>query len=132
MIWSKYILSFIFHIMKKILLLIALFFSFHASLYAGDAGVLEGLWEGAVEKIRNWDIHSEDIPQILKWATDYLMGFAATIAIIFIIIWAYKIAFGPLLWNTSEGKKTILLAVWWLILASVSWLILKLIIDNFA
>lgn len=115
--------------MKKISAIIPLLFSFHSHLYASDAWVLKGT---TTEKIRTGDIHSEDIPQILKWATDYLMGFAATIAIIFIIIWAYKIALWSLSWDKSDGKKTIFLALWWLVLASVSWLILKLVIDNFS
>ncbi len=118
--------------MKKIkYILFAFFLSFHANLYAWDPGVLRWLGDDT-SKIRTWDIHSEDIPKIIQWATDYLMGFAATIAIIFIIIWAYKIAFWSLSWDKSDGKKTIFLALGGFALASVSWLILKLIIDNFS
>lgn len=116
--------------MRKIyFLLLWLFLSSHASVYAGDSGVLGGT---TVEKIRTWDIHSEDIPKILQWSIDYLMGFAATIAIIFIIVWGYKIALWSLEWEKSEWKKTIFLALGGFVLASVSWLILKLIIDNFS
>ncbi len=119
--------------MKKINYIIPLIFYWHANIYAsGDPWVLGGIWESAVEKIRTWDIHSEDIPKILQWATDYLMWFAATIAIIFIIIWAYKVAIWSLSGDKSEWKKTIFLALWGFVLASVSWLILKLIIDNFS
>lgn len=110
-------------------ILLWFFLSFHASVYAWDPWVLRGT---TVEKIRTGDIHSEDIPKILQWSIDYLMGFAATIAIIFIIVWAYKIALWSLEWEKSEWKKTIFLALGGFVLASVSWLILKLIIDNFS
>ncbi|MGE4443661.1 MAG: hypothetical protein AB7E37_01545 [Candidatus Altimarinota bacterium] len=117
--------------MKKIKYIIfGILLSFHANLYAGDTGVLEGV--GSVEKIRRGEISSQDIPKILQGATDYLMGFAATIAIIFIIIGAYKVALGSLSGDKSDGKKTIFLALGGFVLASVSWLILKLVIDNFS
>lgn len=117
--------------MKKIKYIIFwILLSCHANLYAWDTGVLDGV--GSVEKIRRGEITSDDIPKILQWATDYLMWFAATIAIIFIIIWSYKIALWSLSWDKSDGKKTIFLALGWFVLASVSWLILKLVIDNFS
>lgn len=93
-----------------------------------DAWILS--WT-TVEKLRNWDITIDDIPKILSYATDYLMSFAWTIAIIFIIIWAYKLALWSLEWDKSKWRETILLAIWGFILAALSWVILKIIIDNF-
>lgn len=110
--------------------LLGFLLSLHADIYAqGDPGILQ--WT-TVKNIRTWNIHSDDIPKILKEATDYLMGFAATISIIFIIIGAYKIMLWRLEWDVSDGRKTIFLALAWFVLASISWLILKLVIDNFS
>ncbi|MBW7954738.1 hypothetical protein H3C61_02910 [Candidatus Gracilibacteria bacterium] len=101
----------------------------HAKIFAGDAGILGGVDQ---EKIRKGNIHTDDIPKIISYAIDYLLGFAATISIVFIIIGAYKIAIGSIDGDKSEGKKTIMLAIGGFVLASLSWLILKLVIDNFS
>lgn len=90
------------------------------------------LWWTTVEKLKTWNIHTDDIPWIVSYAIDFFMGIAWTIAVIFIIIWAYNIAFWSLSWDKSKWKETIFLALAWFVLASLSWVILKLIIDNFA
>lgn len=104
-------------------------FSLHAQMYATDAWVLGGVTQ---EKLRNGDIHTDDIPNIISYAIDYLMGIAATIAIIFVIVWAYKIALGTLEWDKSKGKQTIYYALAGFVLASLSWIIMKFVIDNFS
>lgn len=80
--------------------------------------------------IRNWDIHLEDIPVMIRWAIDFLMTVAWTIAIIFIIVWAYKILFGSLEQDKTKWKDTIIMALLWFALASSAWFIVKLILDN--
>lgn len=111
-------------------LILVLLFSLHSQIYATDTWILWWIW--SVEKIRKWEIHANDIPGIISFAIDYLMWFAATISIIFIIIWAFKIALWSIEWEKSNGKKTIVYALAWFVLASLSWLIMKLIIDNFS
>lgn len=115
--------------MKKILFtLVWIFFSL-PSTFAGDAGILQGT---TAEKLKNGNLHTDDIPAIILGATDFLMGIAGTVAIIFIIIWAYQMAIGSATENSTSGwKKTILLALWGFILASISWILFKIIIDNF-
>jgi len=114
-------------------LILPIFFSYQSKIYATDAWILLWLqWTWVTKKIREWDIHADDIPKILSSAVDYLMSFAATISIIFIIIWAYKLALWSLENDKSKWKETILLALGWFILASLSWVILKLVIDNFS
>jgi hypothetical protein len=54
-----------------------------------------------VEKIKNGDIHTDDIPVVILGATDFLMGIAGTIAIIFIIIGAYQMAIGSATENST-------------------------------
>lgn len=83
--------------------------------------------------LRLWDIHTDDVPNILRWAIDFMMTIAWTVAIIFIIIWAYKILFGSLEGNGStEWKNTIIMAIGWFAIASLAWFIIKFIIDNFS
>ena len=82
--------------------------------------------------IRTWDIHIEDITNILKGAINFFMEIAGTIAIIFIIIWAYKILFGSLEQDKTKWKDTIIMALSWFAIASLAWFIIKLIIDNFS
>lgn len=116
--------------MRKIKLFILCFlFTIHSQIYATDAGIL---WWVEVENIKEWKIHADDIPKIISFAIDYLMWFSATIAIIFIIIWAYQLLFWSLEWWQSKWKETIMLALWGFALASLSWIILKVIIDNFS
>ena len=115
--------------MKKIFYITLWFFIYNYSVYAGDAGILKGT---TVEKLRTWDIHTDDIPAMMMWAINFLMWIAGTVSIIFIIIWAYKLALWSLDNDTWKWKETITLALWWLILSALSWLILKLIIDNFS
>jgi len=116
--------------MKKITYILwFLFLSIHSQIYATDAGILGGVTQ---DKLRNGDIHTDDIPKIISYAIDYLMGIAATIAIIFVILGAYKIALGTIEWDKSKGKETIIYALAGFILASLSWIIMKFIIDNFA
>lgn len=80
--------------------------------------------------IRNWDIHLDDIPNMMRNAIDFFISIAWTVAIIFIIIWAYKILFGSLEQDRTKWKDTILMALGWFAIASLAWFIIKLIIDN--
>ena len=84
----------------------------------------------AQERIRTWDIHVDDLPSIIITATDYLFWFAWTISVLFIIIWAYQIAIGSITSNTSSWRETIIYALWWFALASLSWIIIRFIIAN--
>ena len=80
--------------------------------------------------LRTWDIHIDDIPVMIQWAINFFMGIAWTVAIIFIIIWAYKILFGSLEQDKTKWKDTIIMAIGWFALASLAWFIIKMIIDN--
>ena len=128
--------------MKRInLLLLTLYItiSIKSVSAANDAGILwwVGIWwsgESCVTwlDLRTWDVHLDDIPCMLKWMIDIFMGFAATIAVIFIIIWAYQILFGSIEWNKTKGKETIMMALGGFALAAFSWVIVKFILNNFS
>lgn len=98
-----------------------------------DWGILWNFkWDAAStdKALRSWDIHTDDIPNIIKWAIDFMIQIAGTIAIIFIIIWAYQILFWSLEWDKSKWKNTIIMAITWFAIASLAWFIIKFIIDN--
>lgn len=80
--------------------------------------------------LRNWDVHMADIPKILQWSINFFMWLAWTVAIIFIIIWAYQILFGSLEQDKTKWKNTIIMALGWFIIASLAWLIIKFLINN--
>lgn len=103
-----------------------------------DAGIL---WWGGIagdaeacitaEDLKNWDMHLDDFPCIVNGMINIFMGFAATLAVIFIIVGAYQILFGSLEWNKTKGKETITMALGGFALAAFSWLIIKFILNNF-
>ena len=86
--------------------------------------------EATEKALKNWDIHLEDIPVMMRWAIDLLINIAWTVAIIFVIIWAYKILFGSLEQDKTKWKDTIIMALGWFAIASLAWFIIKIIIDN--
>lgn len=95
--------------------------------FAVDWGIL---WNWS--DLRNWEISFWDIPDIITNAISFLMLFAATISVIFIIIWAYKILFGSISQDKTKWRDTILMAIWGFIIASLAWFIIKLVLDNFS
>jgi len=84
------------------------------------------------DKIRNWDIHMEDISTIIRELIDYFIAIAWTISVIFIIIWAYQMLFGSVdsSWSDSKWKETVTAAIIWFAISALSWFIVKLIFDN--
>jgi len=112
--------------MKKTL--IAIFANLVAlqSTLAADQNVL---WLSN-DKIRNGDIHIDDIPEVIRSMINFFMGIAWTIAVIFVIIGAYKILFWSLQQDKTKWRDTIIAALGWFALASLSWLIIRFIIDN--
>lgn len=95
-----------------------------------DAGIFE--WSDIdADKLRNWDVHLSDIPSMIVAATNYLMGLAGTIAVVFVIIWAYQLLFWSLQQDKTKWRNTILMALTGFAIAALAWFIVKLIIDNF-
>lgn len=94
-------------------------------VFGDDSGVTQ-------EDFRKWDIHIEDIPVLIKWATDVLLWLAGTVALIFIIIGAYQILFGSLTQQKTQWRDTIILALSGFAIASLSWFIIKVVLDNFS
>ena len=95
-----------------------------------DAWIFEWSWVDA-KRLREWDVSLSDIPNMIVAATNFLMWIAGTIAVIFVIIWAYQLLFGSLQQDKTKWRNTILMALGGFAIASLAWFIVKLIIDNF-
>ena len=80
--------------------------------------------------LRRWNVSLDDIPRAIKSMIDFFLGIAATISVIFIVVWAYKILFGSLQQDKTKWRDTIIAALWGLAIALLAWLIIRLIIDN--
>ena len=89
-------------------------------------------WEEMWTKLKTWDIHLVDIPNMITNAIDFFMWFAWLIAVLFVIIWAYKILFGSLQQDKTKWRDTVIMALGWFAIAILAWFIVKLIIDNFS
>lgn len=90
------------------------------------------LWDWDTwSKLRKWDVHLNDIPNMVNYAINAFMWLAWIIAVLFIIIWAYKILFGSLQEDKTKWRDTIIMALTWFALAALSYFIVRLILDNF-
>lgn len=95
------------------------------------------VWDGwflwvSETKIKNWDFTLSDIPNIISNATWFFMWLAWTVAVLVIIVWAYKYLFWSLQGKPDIWRETIAAAVFGFILAASAYIIIKFIIDNFS
>lgn len=88
-------------------------------------------WIDDTERIRDWDIHVDDIPNIIKYLIDSFLWIAWTIAVIFVIIWAYKLLFGSLKGDHTKWRETIIMAISGFAVSALAWFIVKFIFNNF-
>lgn len=80
--------------------------------------------------LRTGDIHTEDIPNMIRGAIDFFLGIAWTISIIFIIIWAYQLLMWSMESDSKTWKKTIAMAIGWFAIAALAWVMIWFVIDN--
>lgn len=118
------------HIFTYIFLALIAKVSLVQSFAADDAWIFQ--WSGvSADDLRNGNVSLDTIPAMIVAATNFLMGIAGTVAVIFVIIWAYQLLFGSLQQDKTKWRNTILMALGWFAIASLAWFIVKLIIDNF-
>lgn len=115
------------------IILYSFFLSIITPLFVfADGGIFWSFsWSYTEKALKTWDIHIDDIPLIITGAINFFMWIAGTIAVIFIIIGAYQILLGSLEQDKTKGKTTVVLALTWFAIASLSWFIVKFILDNF-
>jgi len=83
-------------------------------------------------KLRKWEVGLDQIPVAIKSAIDFFLSIAGTIAVIFVIIWAYKILFWSLQQDKTKWRDTIIMALWGFALAALAWVIIQTIVANLA
>ncbi len=81
------------------------------------------------KKLREGDVGLDDIWTLLSTLIKIWIYIAWSIAIIWIIFWAYKVLFGSLQ-GKNEWKDAIFKSILWLIITFCAWLIVKIIFDN--
>jgi len=116
--------------MKKINIYFWLILLFITKIsFAADWGIF---WKKMWNKLKNWNwITLGDIPQMIKNIIEFFISIAWTIAVIFVIIWAYKILFGSLQQDKTKWKDTIIMALGGFMIATLAWFIVQFIFDNF-
>ena len=116
------------HTLKYIYTALLVYHAIGQSFAADDTWIF---WNSvSADDLRNGNVSLETIPGMIVAATNFLIGIAGTIAVIFVIIWAYQLLFGSLQQDKTKWRNTILMALWGFAIASLAWFIVKLIIDN--
>ena len=102
--------------------------------FAADGWVFwKEYWDKLKWKKWKWEewLSLTDIPNMIKNMIEFFIWIAWTIAVIFVIVWAYKILFGSLQQDKTKWKDTIIMALWGFVIASLAWFIVQFIFDNF-
>lgn len=82
--------------------------------------------------LRTGNVDINDIPVAINSLINFFMSIAGTIAVIFVIIWAYKILFGSIQQDKTKGRDTIIMALSGFALAALAWVIVKVLLANLA
>ncbi|EKD29247.1 MAG: hypothetical protein ACD_78C00464G0004 [uncultured bacterium (gcode 4)] len=99
-------------------------------VFADDnAGILGGV--GSSTKLREGNISFDDIPKIISYAATFILGFAATVAVIMIIYGAFQMAlFGLTSQEKKKGAETIQHGIIGFVIAVSSWFIINTVMSN--
>ena len=93
--------------------------------------IIEKDWVSWQERIRKWDIHLDDIPNVIHWMINIFIGIAWTVSVVFVIIGAYKILFGAFEGDHTKWRNTITMAITGFAISVLAWFIVKFIFSNF-
>ena len=100
------------------------------SIFAVENTGLIG-WSKTTKQIREWDFHLEDIAPIINSMINVFLSIAWTVAVIFVIIGAYKLLFGSLKQDHTKWRETIIMALTGFAISLLAWFIVKFIFNNF-
>jgi len=111
--------------MKNILFSLLAYITIVTQAFAADnyLGISNG-------RLRKGNVDIDDIPLAIRSAINFFMWIAGTIAVIFVVIGAYKILFGSLQQDKTKWRDTIIMALGGFALAALSWMIVGMILDN--
>ncbi len=99
-------------------------------IFAENKGLLD--WAKDHEQIRKWEFHLEDIAPIINSMINTFLWIAWTVAVIFVIIGAYKLLFGSLKQDHTKWRETIIMALTGFAISLLAWFIVKFIFNNFS
>lgn len=116
---------------KKVILFNLINFYYLLSTQINTFAIGKWLLKWVEWDLRTGDVHSDDIAGALKWMIDIFLWLAWTIAVIFVIIWAYKLLFGSLKSDHTQWRETITMALTGFAISVLAWFIVKFIFDNF-
>ena len=88
---------------------------------------------GAVSSgdLRSGNISFDDIPKIITFATEFILGFAATVAVIMIIYGAFQMAlFGLTSQEKKKGAETITHGIIGFVISVSSYFIVRVVMGN--
>lgn len=95
-----------------------------------NAWILGGGWV-TWNRLREGNIGFSEIPGMIKYATDFILGFAATIAVIMIIYGAFQMSLmGLTAEDKKQGSSTIQHGIIGFVVAVSAWFIINVIIAN--
>ncbi len=128
--------------MKNVIL--PLMFSFFAQIIQLQTAFAEGdaaptwllFWIKATseqswsQRIRTWNIHLDDIPNVIHAMIKIFLEVAGTVAVLFVIVWAYQLLSWSLTWDSWKGKKTITMALTGFAISTLAWFIVEFIFTN--
>jgi len=100
------------------------------TIFAENTGLFG--WSKTVKQIREWDFHLEDIAPIINSMINIFLSLAWTVAVIFVIIGAYKMLFGSLTQDVTKWRSTIIMALTGFAISLLAWFIVKFIFNNFS
>ena len=84
-----------------------------------------------VERIRTWEIHLDDIPNVIHSLINTFIWIAWTVSVVFVIVWAYKVLFGSFENEHTKWRDTIVMAITGFAISVLAWFIVKFVFDNF-
>jgi len=94
--------------------------------------ITPGWGKSASVRIKEGDLHLDDIPNVINAMINIFLWMAWTISVIFVIIGAYKLLFGSLKQDHTKWRETIVMALTGFAISVLAWFIVKFIFNNFS
>lgn len=99
-----------------------------------DPGLLGWIsWKDSVEKVqklRNGNVWFWDIPGIIIYVLEYILWISATLFMLMMIVWAFKLMMWSISAEKNKWKDAIKWGIIWFIITASSWWLMRLIIAN--
>ncbi|MDD2515691.1 MAG: hypothetical protein PHF46_01450 [Candidatus Gracilibacteria bacterium] len=103
-------------------------------VFAADVGIYGGI-SGADDvektiKLRTGNITFDDIPGMILYIINFLLGIVATIFMIMVIYGAFQLMLGSVSSEKNKGKDAIKRGIIGFVVSASSWLLMRMVIGN--